>query len=426
MKKISFIFLMILLIIASVEAMSYAVHLVVFGEPISISKYKESRIQIISRSGTVVSSNKKQPFANIWSIPGVPHPYSGYVRILGEQNPVNEYGFFGSGKHFYNDPDDFVVAITGGSVAEMLWLDSFKDEHSNLRNLLKKIPELSKKNIRFICLAMSSYKQPQQLSTVAYYLAQGGKLDVLINLDGFNEISKSRWMYNKGINYTYPWFWNFIMGDVNNTQKIKIIGKIDLLRSLRSTIAEYASKFSYSLTANFLWKLSDRYLEHKIFSQNAFILNKSKLVKNRSNHYTITGPKNKFKKEEVLKKSSNLWAQSSTQLNNLAKGNGFKYFHFLQPNQYFPGTKEFSDKERKIALSNAKVYKKNVLMGYNALRILGKNLRNQNVQYFDLTGIFKGIKEPVFIDACCHMNKKGNNIMMHEIGKIISDFYNKK
>jgi hypothetical protein len=72
---------------------------------------------------------------------------------------MNDYGFPGELDPLSTDPSDFVIAITGGSVASFL----YRDGHEDLLDLLGLSPELSKRRIRIVSLAFVGYKQPQQL-----------------------------------------------------------------------------------------------------------------------------------------------------------------------------------------------------------------------------------------------------------------------
>ena len=51
------------------------------------------------------------------------------------------------------------------------------------------------------------------------------------------------------------------------------------------------------------------------------------------------------------------------------------------------------------------------------------DLRAANVPIFDLTGIFQHTSETVYIDTCCHINSRGNEIMGKEIVQVISRYY---
>jgi hypothetical protein len=61
-----------------------------------------------------------------------------------------------------------------------------------------------------------------------------------------------------------------------------------------------------------------------------------------------------------------------------------------------------------------------VISGYPKLRQLGRELRREGVAFFDMTQVFKKNEEDLYMDACCHFNRRGNVIlaraMLHRIG----------
>ena len=49
--------------------------------------------------------------------------------------------------------------------------------------------------------------------------------------------------------------------------------------------------------------------------------------------------------------------------------------------------------------------------GYPQLRKFSRDLQRQGVNYFDLTGIFVDRPETLYIDECCHLNDRGNELL---------------
>jgi hypothetical protein len=107
------------------------------------------------------------------------------MRTHNKAPEIHDFGFLGAQDPFFDDSDAFVVAITGGSVAQNLWKSSAEE----LAALMRSLPEVEGRPVRVICLAIFGYKQPQQLAGLSYFLAIGGRIDVLVNIDGFNEIA---------------------------------------------------------------------------------------------------------------------------------------------------------------------------------------------------------------------------------------------
>jgi polynucleotide 5'-kinase involved in rRNA processing len=98
-------------------------------------------------------------------------------------------------------------------------------------------------------------------------------------------------------------------------------------------------------------------------------------------------------------------------------------FFFLQPNQYLKNSKPLSEEELQNAFREERSESNHERM--MKLRERLKDLRNANVPIFDLTEIFQNTREAVYIDTCCHLNSRGNEIMGKEIVQIISQHYMK-
>ena len=123
------------------------------------------------------------------------HPYVGYVEtppkaLGGDSNgrlhayDVTPYGYADTASPIQTRaPDRLIIAVTGGSVAWSFHMHGT----ARLKALLQNAPALADKEIVFVNLAVSGYKQPQQLMTLNYMLILGAQFDIVINIDGFNE-----------------------------------------------------------------------------------------------------------------------------------------------------------------------------------------------------------------------------------------------
>ncbi|MFQ5349963.1 MAG: hypothetical protein ACE5EG_05930, partial [Thermoanaerobaculia bacterium] len=98
---------------------------------------------------------------------------------------VNQHGLFGPSPVTGESDDKFYVALAGGSVALELYLYS----REALVAELARLPGAQGRQIEVICLALGGIKQPQQLLQLNYFLVLGAHYDVVLNLDGFNEIA---------------------------------------------------------------------------------------------------------------------------------------------------------------------------------------------------------------------------------------------
>jgi hypothetical protein len=81
--------------------------------------------------------------------------------------------------------------------------------------------------------AIGGYKQPQQLMALNYFTALGGEFDVLVNVDGFNEVALPPLENIPQTNPFCPRQWHLRMRMVPNQEFLATVGKIRFLDALR-------------------------------------------------------------------------------------------------------------------------------------------------------------------------------------------------
>jgi hypothetical protein len=354
------------------------------------------------------------------------HPYVGFVTEPSSNSsihryaddhlmPVSEFGYIDEKLPFQaRGPDRLVIGITGGSVACFFGVNGTK----RLEAELSRDPRFTGKQFIFMNLAISGYKQPQQAMTLAYLLSLGAEFDFIVNIDGFNEIALDE--MSNADHETFPafpqlWRARLVIDDRNlRLSRLKLL----LINEERAHCARQFSRplWRYSPLANVVWVLLDRRLAHRA----AQAIDAFHAAAPPGPSYAVTGPRRQFatsqERHEFLVKT---WADSSVVMDRICKGYGMHYFHFLQPNQYVPGTKPILDAERKIAIYEGQTYRRGVEHGYPMLINAGETLRKKGVAFHDLTRIFAGHPEPLYIDNCCHYNQAGYEIMAEAIARAI-------
>jgi hypothetical protein len=124
--------------------------------------------------------------------------------------------------------------------------------------------------------------------------------------------------------------------------------------------------------------------------------------------------------EAVYSEIALVWARASLQMQRLCDLYDIDYFHFLQPNQYVAESKPYTEEERKIALKPDYTGGDHVRDGYPYLQDRSDELREQGVNFVDLTGIFKDETRTIYSDFCCHVNQLGAAILATKIADIIA------
>lgn len=423
-KKIFFYAFMLLFVFIILELSSYLL-LKITRKNYSLSSLIETRNSIIG--------NKAE---NIVADPTleVPHPYLGYVydptnkrgNLVSSHGglSVSEYGFIDDHSPFYKKQEDTVViGIFGGSVAA--FFSAFGVD--SLKRQLESLPLFKNKKFEFVHVALGGYKQPQQLLALTYLLSLGADFDVVINLDGFNEIvlPPVENIPHK-VSPFFPRNWKWLSNTTMSNQTKSLVGKLTYLRKAR---VSYASMFNnsvlrFSNTMNLIWSLPDGFLDNKI-SEAQRELNVS--TDEQPSTYQQTGPEYVYVDDPTMYRDlASHWFRSSQQMAKLSESNQILYWHFLQPNQYVKDSKKLSEEEAKIAISTESPYKTPAEQGYPAFIRAGKELADSNIQFHDLTMIFKDHLESVYADDCCHLNARGNKILGDTIGRLMVEDIEKR
>lgn len=354
------------------------------------------------------------------------HPYLGFTGNPDNNHKISNFGFFGDQSNLFNSsPDQINIAVFGGSVACQL-IDS---EKTFLIDSLKKLKGFVGKKIVIYNLALGGYKQPQQLMTLNYFLALGAHFDVVINIDGFNEVALPPYEnLPKGTSPIFPRNWYLMVSDLRNIWDNNEIIKLKMANyqiiMKRKELAALMMKpfFKYIISLNLFWEIVDQKISYKIFGINKKLI--SLKIENEKEAQK-TGPKYVYTKDSVLYKDLALiWARCSIQMNHICQANGIKYFHFLQPNQYLPGSKPMSEEEQKIALSHIQPYRIGAEKGYPFLLKESGQLKKMGVHFWDLTRIFSNNKEIIYADNACHFNRKGNDIVAGVMFEKIKPYLN--
>ncbi len=78
-----------------------------------------------------------------------------------------------------------MVAVLGGSVASYFAVNGTRRLEADLAGS----PRFADQHFVFVNLALGGYKEPQQLMTMAYLMTLGAQFDLVLNIDGFNEVA---------------------------------------------------------------------------------------------------------------------------------------------------------------------------------------------------------------------------------------------
>jgi len=342
----------------------------------------------------------------------VRHPYLGYtanldLRVHPPDSPLIGYSL----QWMKRGPDHLVVALTGGSFAAEAGVLAGDD-------LVTGLEKATGRKIRFLNLALGGYKQPQQLMMLSYLLSLGAEFDLVINIDGFNEVAlPPTELVPRGVFPLYPRDWYIRTAHLEGADARQLAQ----LESLQKSRTFWAQVFQHrplcwSNTALVLWKSIDRALESRIAGRTLSVGKKRSSIP-----WEVSGPEMAFGSEEdLLQFLAEDWARCSIQMDQLCSANGAQYLHCLQPNQYVSGSKPMSEEERHVAIADDQPYGTWASKGYPQLEAVVHRLVEQKVDFHDLSMMFKNIERPLYRDNCCHLNAEGYQLVVERILSILT------
>ncbi|HEB52493.1 MAG TPA: hypothetical protein ENI87_04465, partial [bacterium] len=411
-----FVFILLLFVWGVFELLGFAAWTITTGRLFSWSDASEQRRLAIAESGGDVELDQDLLVRGAVRHGSMLHPFLGFVHAPPQQPdpplPVTAFGFHGEREPVQKRAADrYLVGVTGGSVALHFTLygrDAFI-------KALQRSPQLRGREIEVIALALGGYKQPQQLLAVQLISALGGEFDCIVNLDGFNEVALVNENVPMGVPGWYPRSWNNLATSVPDPEQLRRIGQLGVMTDERRSAAEAAGFWWWSPLWQFVWSWRDRDLKNRIDALRVAAEQAA-----RSLPPAAIGPGTGGKSlAEARREMVDVWRRCSEQLAAHCNAHGIAYLHFLQPNQYVPGSKPILPAEAKVAIDPEHPWREGVLDGYPLLQAAGVELKLSGVDFTDLTPVFAGIEEPLYFDTCCHFGRRGHAIVAEHIAAAI-------
>lgn len=432
-KPVLFVIATVLMVTVVIEMGARLIYLIAHGQAFPREAVRLKIESINQKEYSLKESGDKQPILNEkskWAVAAkqgiehneyveVAHPYLGFVRDPGKNisvsgsNVISSFGFVD-----YNEPvvkrspDTLNIAIFGGSFAQQTSMLAREALVDALQPLGKKVVIRN--------FAMASYKQPQQLMALAFVTALGAQFDVVINLDGFNEVALP---VTDNIPYdiypVYPRGWAQRVVNFATVDDLKSLGQIGELDRKRRSMAGWMSdwRLHNSVALTMVWDSLDRSLYRKrLLMAQEF----EKVTAMAHKRFVGTGPAFEAPSEdELYQYLADVWKRCSIQMAHLATANGAVYIHFLQPNQYVAGTKPMSPEEEAQAIDPDNPYRTPVIKGYPQLMARGRDLIERGIDFHDLTGLFSREHGRVYADTCCHLNREGYALVAEVLAHMI-------
>ena len=365
MKNWAFALLTFLLVLGAIEAMAWLTQTLFYDEGAG-SRPPRTRL--------LASSNEAE---------AVVHPFYGNVRDL---------KFHDLNIASHERECALVVGLLGGSVARGVSTEFRLALLRHVASLGTGVWPV------WVDLAHDGYAQPQQAHALVNKLAGGVRFDIVVSLDGYNEVHRP----SGGWFPLFPITWYSVIG-LTVEQRVAAM-RILALRTEQEALFAGRGGIYRSATFGLLrrWRL-DR-IEHLIVRRHHDLFEAGNASYSLEKH----GPRQQtYTRDELRRTAAESWYWGAWLLASLARHHGAEYYHFLQPNQWVPGTKPLTAEELAFDAPTAE----EVRSTYPLLAEYGRRLREQDIEFFDLSHIYADNRETLYVDGCCHVNRRGNELL---------------
>ncbi len=301
----------------------------------------------------------------------------------------------------------FDVLLLGGSVAA-----NFGNQAD--RELVRRIGALERvegRPVRLMNYARGSYKQPQQLVMLTWLLSLGFQPDLVINLDGFNEVAVSN--ANRGLD-AHPLYpavaqWApLARGGLTDPATLDLAIPVRRLQVAVEGLARGA-RGSWQMHSAVLGSL--RYARVRK-GHAAWVLAQRRLqahLMEASDQFVLRGPHFEGDARETIELCVRAWLEGARMLHQLCAARGIPFVACLQPTLHDEGAKPLSAEEREKG-GAPDAWLEGVRLGYPLLRAAGRVLEREGVCFIDATRVFGDVEATLYYDAC-HFDRAGNHLL---------------
>jgi hypothetical protein len=332
---------------------------------------------------------------------------------------ANNFGFFSRTDYpFGVAEDEAVIGVFGGSVAQWFALQGAE----TLAADLGRSQFFAGRRIRISVFAQGSFKQPQQLATLSFFLAKGQRFDAVVNIDGFNELALGFENRRRGVDAALPSSrqLELLAARIDGTASDQLLEAMLEARRARRALDEaerraavgglavvrVVNRWRLSAAGNRFVRAVERLDGQTLSGRGAapFVLNPA------------PPPADDAAELRAVDEMIGIWASSSQQMNDILDGIGVPYLHVIQPNQYATGHR-FTTKERRRSVDPSSRYRRAVELGYPRLEQRAAELRRSGVPVVSAIGLFDAERDAVFADTCCHYTRLGNELLAEFVAR---------
>jgi len=349
------------------------------------------------------------------------HPYFGFTgpySYRGSFYRTNNLGFTQIEEPrevpFRAEPNDFVVFVFGGSVAARLVNPVYGG--TSLQQAMQKLPQMEGKNVVVYNMAQGPGKQPQQLIELAYLIAAGQHIDLVLNLDGAMEFASGYSNFENGIDPIFPPSEIMLaigneLAPIDDTSQdyYELAYRVTHARaeSKRYTLLLDNSRSGIAYVKNSILKaIYDRSLQSALSAYDPTIAKAtSEGVRSRIG---LDMPI-KTTKDRIVEDIFEMWIRCSDLMNTMANSSAATYLNIVHPNGYY-SKKVLTESEKTILnLPETSNIRQASSAGYALIESHADMLKSRGI--VSGVALFDGIPDTVYADSTGHFGKFGETML---------------
>lgn len=334
----------------------------------------------------------------------IPHPYIGWTERNRFQQIARELATFTGGRA----DETLEVLVVGGSVSGLVGANGAE----GIRAGLQADQRFAGRDVVVLNHGHGSFKQPQQVMLVAYLLGLGYRPDVILNVDGFNEVALGMDNVMRDANPLYPHWPQYAptAGAAVRAPEVEAaltdlaIAQAALDRAAREALEGWALK-SAILGRRARARVAE--LAARCGALQDEVLAR---MESAEGFDPAAGPPvwNRDDRLAALEAVVAGWFEASRQIDALARLHGITYLHVLQPTLHDPGSKPLTELEQERGTLQP-TWRAGVIEGYPRLRAAGAELVAAGVAFRDGSMLFRDLTEEAYYDGC-HFRGAGMDV----------------
>ena len=339
------------------------------------------------------------------------HPYVGYQieRFLEARD---------NGRDYWTSPEaaaDYDVLVLGGSVAVGL-IGTWREQ---MLPLLQADPRFKARNLRVHWRTCAGHKQPQHANNLQWALSLGDRPDLVILLDGFNELAVAAENATYGVHPLYPMWTEMqagLSGPVGGAGEFERIGEIVGLRKEGLLWEQRTTRHGLTSSALLAGFVERRFSSLAGRADRLFAeLRDLRATALSAQPSLITGPPFPNDPARIQAMSLDCWSEGSRSMHAACAARGIRFLHVLQPAARDPGSKPLTAEEEAGSMEPA-VWRTSVELGYPKLREAGARLAALGIDFLDASDVFRDHPEALYKDHC-HFTPEGYGILDRRIAE---------